>query len=87
MSHSGTLIVDILATVDLVSYASYREQRRRFPETTPERWAKIYPQGELFEKWFQQEQREAREAKHEARLIRESWDHISPQLGEEPAED
>ena len=85
--HTGTLISDLAATVDRLFYASYRTQRLRNPETTPERWAKIYPQGELFEKWFQQEQREAREAKHEARLIRESWDHISPQLGEEPAED
>ena len=41
--------------VDALTYASYKFNRMRSPEITPERWAKIYPQAEHLEAHYQAE--------------------------------
>jgi hypothetical protein len=37
--HRGNTITDLMATVDKLTYASYRANRLRSPEVLPERWA------------------------------------------------
>lgn len=53
--YSGTLITDTMALVDYLTYASYKANRLRSPEVTPERWALIYHTVGEMEERFQKE--------------------------------
>jgi hypothetical protein len=53
--YSGTMIADMMGLVDTLTYASYKANRLRSPEVTPERWALIYHTVYEMEERFQKE--------------------------------
>lgn len=42
--------------VDDMTYASYKFNRLNRPDISPEKWATIYRDGAVLEKWYQKEQ-------------------------------
>ena len=54
--YTGTMILNDLALVDDLMYASYSHQRQLFPEVAAERWQKIYgPSAVEMESRYQKE--------------------------------
>lgn len=57
--HTGNVIYDLTELVvkvelaDRLTFASYAHQRRLFPETSPQRWALIFPNSRQLEKRYQ----------------------------------
>jgi hypothetical protein len=47
--------------VDDLTYASYKFNRLNCPDITPESWAKIFRNADIYEARFQEEQRNVRQ--------------------------
>jgi hypothetical protein len=61
--YSGNLISSLTETVDELTYKSYAHNRRRFPEVSPERWARVFADAASYETRFQAEIRSMDQAR------------------------